>query len=487
MSPEISTLLSEYAEYLDEIAPPITVEELQGMVSRPPLRSVPTVPRRKWRVAVAAAVVALVAGGLVLLAQRPARDQLPVVTQPDPASTTVPPTTPTTTPETPPTPDATPGGGLKWRKVESELSAAQLNPASSVWDGGDRIVVPVIEGQGGLIGEIRTSFDGATWSSRRLGSPIHVGDVRAIWEDTVLAVAGGGGFSTTEDGPIFTRPSTILVLTSDGNTFERVFEGDARAAAIGPKGIVVGASALLDEELIVQYELGSDFARSLASTEVRDDVLYAETADGQSAEIPLAERGYDPTALGRVDGWYSSDGEVWQPILDFPPIEAVIGTRDGFVGLAGREVWHSVDGRTWQRLGLLDFFPGWFSPAGPASRWRDGALVTDGSDFVYASAVGLEQLPPPSDPIRRSASGPWPLGATGDLGIVMVSVQSGQILFSPDGVSWETSALPEDMTDSFGWYTSSGAATDDSVLLVLWDDHGTGGPQEPVWWLGSLR
>jgi hypothetical protein len=482
LSPEISTLVSEYADYLDEIAPPVTVEELEAMVGQVPLRSTESQPRRGWLVAAAAAVVVLLAGGIVVWAQRPERSQSPVVTQPDPVVTTLPPTT-TTLPETSqttlPPPDATPGSGLGWQRVALEGNA------HVVFDGGDRFMVPVDDGNG-VVEEVRTSFDGITWVTRSLPrSLVNSGDIRAVWEDSLLVVTGGGGFSTTEDGPIFTAPSNVAVLGLDGTATQHLFESDVRSAAIGPAGIVVGASSFLDEEEIVHNELGADFASNLSRTELReDDVLYAETTDGQTAEIPLVERGYDPEALGRVDGWHSSDGQDWFPIFDFPPVDSLIGTRDGFVGIKGTNVWHSIDGRSWQSFGSIGFLPVETSPFGLASRWKDGALITDGSGFVYVSASGLEPLPAPPDAISNSNSAPWPLVATGDVGIAYVSARTDEFLFSADGVSWETNSLPADMADSFGWFTSSAAATDTAVLLLLWDE--TGGEQEPVWWLGTL-
>lgn len=486
MSPEISTLVSEYADYLDEIAPPVTVDELESMRGRVSLRSAPPITepptRSGWLMAAAAAVVVLLAGALVMWAQRPGGDQAPVITQPDQVVTTLPPTT-TTLPETSPTtippPDAAPNVGLSWHRVEFEGNG------EVVFGGGDRFLVPVVQ-DNGVIEAIRTSFDAMTWTTRSFpGSLVYNGDIRAVWEDSVLSVTGGGGFSATEDGPIFSAPSTVSVLLLDGTEHRRVFESDVRSAAIGPVGIVVGASSFLDEEEIVLNELGADFASNLSRTELReDDVLYAETNDGRTAEIDLAENGYDIDQLGRIEGWYSSDGQEWSPIPEFPPVDGLVGTRDGFLGINGHDVWHSSDGRAWVNLGSVGFHPIW-SPHSGLARWKDGALITDGSEFVYASTGGLEPLPAPPDAIPNTSSAPWPLVATGDVGITFVSVQTGEFLFSADGASWETTNLPADMADSWGWFTSSAAATDTAVLLLLWDDQGTGG-QEPVWWLGTL-
>lgn len=100
------------------------------------------------------------------------------------------------------------------------------------------------------------------------------------------------------------------------------------------------------------------------------------------------------------------------------------------------------------------------------------------------SSASLRQVPVHQDPwveaVLPDAIGNLP-------GITLASVRTGEILFSPDGSSWEETNLPPDMADSFGWFTSSAAATDSAVLLLLWDDHRTGGEQDPVWWLGTYR
>ena len=91
MSPEISTRVSQYVDYLDEIAPPITVEELEGMVGRVPLRSVPRRPARDriavpgwaWALVAFAVTIIIVVVGLVLFS--PADDG-PDVIQPAPPS-----------------------------------------------------------------------------------------------------------------------------------------------------------------------------------------------------------------------------------------------------------------------------------------------------------------------------------------------------------------------------------------------------------------
>ena len=72
----------------------------------------------------------------------------------------------------------------------------------------------------------------------------------------------------------------------------------------------------------------------------------------------------------------------------------------------------------------------------------------------------------------------------GGLAIATVAAENGELLFSPDGTDWTTTKLPTDMTDTWGWHSASGAATDRAVLLLLWDDQ-TGG-QKPIWWLGTL-
>ena len=73
-----------------------------------------------------------------------------------------------------------------------------------------------------------------------------------------------------------------------------------------------------------------------------------------------------------------------------------------------------------------------------------------------------------------------------ELGIVIVNPVEKELLFMRDGENWEVGTLPDEMTDSWGWYTSSGAVTSEAVLLLLWEEATPGEEQEPAWWLGTL-
>ncbi len=102
------------------------------------------------------------------------------------------------------------------------------------------------------------------------------------------------------------------------------------------------------------------------------------------------------------------------------------------------------------------------------------------------SAAGIEVLSVPPGGIAVPDEVPLPVTATGGVGIVTVELNAGEVLFSPDGANWSTTSLPPDMAqaNSWGWFTASGAATDEVVLMLLFDD--TTGEQQPSWWLGTL-
>jgi hypothetical protein len=450
--------------------------------------------RRGWVVALTTAAAVLLVGLVVFLAQQQSSDP-PVINQPDPIPTTVPETSPTTVPETAqttlPPPVVVPAGALSWQLANFGADAEVFLDATSgaLFDGGDRFVF--VHGLGDAVS---TSFDGVTWTTRSL--PELAGNFNGIvgvWEDTLLTVHSSGAIQGEE----FVEDSwTLSVLLSDGTVNQHVFDANVDAAAIGPAGIVVGTSSNIHDDDIVLNVLGADFADNLFQTDLRDGVLYAETNDGRTAEIVLADHGYDPNDLdSRVDGWYSADGQQWIPIPDFPGDGFpgyLVGTREGFVGIAGGVAWHSPDGQTWQNLGRLDFFAG-----GTPLRWKDGALVIDGAangqtgeqkskKYRYVSARGIEVLPVPSGGATLPDEVPFPVTATGGLGIVTVELHAGEVLFSSDGANWSTTSLPPDMAKAnswTGWFSAGGAATDQAVLMLLWNDET--GEQTPSWWLGT--
>ena len=310
----------------------------------------------------------------------------------------------------------------------------------------------------------------------------------AAWEATVLLASGGGGWSREENGPVFSSPSIVSVIHPDGSVHRRVLDGDVLSAAVGPEGIFVTLQPHASYGVVIDQILGSGFSGTLYRAEIRDGVLFVtREPDGETAEIVLSEHGLDEEDLNSpVTGWYSEDGDVWIPVPEAPPGISVVATSDGFVGVTGTTAWHSDDGLAWETLGDLPFTPDPWQFSQFTMRWRQGAVATDLSHYAYISADGIEPLPDPPLGLSSLQEAPLPLYLSGELGIVIVNPVERELLFTRDGENWVVGSLPDEMTDSSGWYFSSGAVTSEAVLLLLWEEETPGGTQRPVWWLGTF-
>jgi hypothetical protein len=77
---------------------------------------------------------------------------------------------------------------------------------------------------------------------------------------------------------------------------------------------------------------------------------------------------------------------------------------------------------------------------------------------------------------------------TGPFGIVTINLRRGKLLHSSDGIAWTMTDLPREITQagasSSDRFSASAAATEDGVLMLLWE--GERGEQRPSWWLGTL-
>lgn len=485
MSTDTRQQIRELAEFHQANRRPVELHEVQGTVSR----ATKSGPRTLLGPAVAAAVMAailLVTGGLALLVS---------MTEETPPADTITPTTlvvPTTvspTPSTTPAEDASLGTStLVWQRFETDQIPVEPGVGAvggTVLDGGERFVL--LSGTEALTA-VATSSDGVSWFTRQLDEAVELGHTAAAWDDTVLVASGGGGWSNEEDGPVFSSPSVVSVISPDGSVQRQVFDGDVLSAAVGPAGMFVTLQPHGSYGVVIDQILGSEFSRTLYQAEVRNGVLFVtREPDGATAEIVLSEHGLDEEDLNSpVAGWYSEDGGIWAPAPDAPAGVNVVATFDGFVGVTGTTAWYSEDGLAWDPLGDLPFTPnpGQFSQA--PMRWRQGAVATDLSHYAYISAAGIEPLPDPPLGISSLQQSPLPLYLSGDLGVVVVNPVEGELLFTGDGENWVVGALPDEMTDSFGWYTSSGAVTSEAVLLLLWEEESPGGAQRPVWWLGTF-
>ena len=408
MSTDIREQIRELAEFHRLHRQPVEIHEVHGEAGRTK-NSVarPRLGGPALALAVMAAVLVVV-GGLALLVST--SEETP------PADTVVPPTVvvPTTVPTTPSTSIAgeTPIGtpGLAWeriaqREMPDELGVGPLN--SKLLDGGDRFIL--LQGAEALTAGA-SSFDGVTWETRRFEGAVGDTVMGAAWEDMVLVASGGGGWSREEDGgPVFSIPSVVSVIRPDGSVERRVFDGDVQSMAIGPVGMLVTLAPHASYGYVIDQILGSEFSGTLYQASLQGGVLVVERAlDGETAEIVLSEHGLTEDDLNSpVAGWYSESGSAWVPVPDMPPGLSPVGTRDGFVGVSGSMVWHSEDGLEWNLLGDLPFAPDPWRFSQTPTRWQEGVVATDLSQYAYISADGIELLPDP--PLIPSSADQAPL------------------------------------------------------------------------------
>jgi hypothetical protein len=358
--------------------------------------------------------------------------------------------------------------------------------AATILDGGDRFVF--LHQTPGTPARLFSSVDGSNWLTFTLDATVEGGVMAAAWEDTVLLAAGGGGWSVEENGPVFSSPSIVSVIHPDGSVDRGVLDGDVLSAAVGPAGMFVTIQPHGSYGVVIDQILGSEFSGTLYEAELRDGVLFVRSEpDGETAEIVLSEHGLDEADLNSpVTGWYSEDGGEWIPVPDAPAGISVVATSDGFVGVTGATAWHSRDGLEWSPVGDLPFTPVPWQFSQFPMRWRQGAVATDLSRYAYISADGIDPLPDPPIVLSSLQEAPLPHYLSGDLGIVVVNPVERELMFTRDGDTWIVGSLPDQMTDSWGWYTSSGAVTSEAVLLLLWEEETPGGTQRPVWWLGTF-
>ena len=138
MAPDVTTQVSRYFEYLDELALPVSMEELEeraGRVELEPKRPRPPRPRPAWIVALTAAVVVLLLiGGVAWLVRSLGGESSPVITEIPAPTITVP--TPTTTAVSATVPQDTTGSG-NLQLVAEVLNDKTEAPLAGVYVHGD--------------------------------------------------------------------------------------------------------------------------------------------------------------------------------------------------------------------------------------------------------------------------------------------------------------------------------------------------------------
>lgn len=204
-------------------------------------------------------------------------------------------------------------------------------------------------------------------------------------------------------------------------------------------------------------------------------------------------------------GWFSENGETWSRIVDPPSSPGtwqatpVAATADGFYARTiDGNVWRSEDGLDWSVIGSdsqnracqADPIPGTCYAA--VIPWREGVVIpnTGVPRYEYWTADGLEVLTTgQATGLAGLAAGNGEVLGAGPLGILAVDRDAGQVLFSPDGETWEGSQLPagHSWSDDFMGHYPSVAVGEDVALVVLWEQGpghtpGDGSTDIPTLW-----
>jgi hypothetical protein len=174
--------------------------------------------------------------------------------------------------------------------------------------------------------------------------------------------------------------------------------------------------------------------------------------------------------------WTTADGKQWSPITLAPSGRAVHvmagagGTlvASGAVmdadGASTPVVWTSVDGMTWTQTVLEGLLPGqWSNPAGAATpAGFVVAFAEPGQDgfigHVWTSADGVTWAETHTDQVGF-------LSAAGSAGTDAMLIGHGQVLRSPDGVTW--TSTPEPTFD--GWSVRDVMTLADGRLFAAGD------------------
>ena len=465
----------------------------------------------RWRFAAAAVIGVLLVGGAFLLIQRGQPSigdpsQTPSAASSQPAEV-VPSETPAPTPTS--TAEATPPAvGQNLKLTWTKLSLAQRSPRIA-WLV-DRFVQ--VDDESRLV---QTSTDGFSWHVLQPGDPDPgyldlMREVRnaglVTWGDDIVR------WWNPEEGadiggkpPITARDIVRIVRPGAAPTDTTPFKGRIGSLGIGPAGIVATVDSQLDFDAWVASKLGKDWVSHYTGVDFKNGIVKVGMDNGPGLKVNWADEGFLPgDYLYTGFGWYSPDGVQWTPIpgygTDFT-LNQVIGVSDGFIAQGEAvedrcplpdgcgEMWHSSDGLTWRNLGPSAERP----PEGRIVPWMGGALVTDGfGTFDFWSSQGNRELPMAAE-LPTAPREPNATFATGPLGLVTLSMETHEVLFTRDGVDWDLGPMPAamaaDQTLSFGPSRPGDgpivAVGDRSVLVVLWS--GSREAKTPSLWRGTFE
>jgi hypothetical protein len=432
------------------------------------------------RLLVAAAVIAVVGvGGAVAL--RAGDGSSTVETDPVDTREQLDSTTQDIVPQ--PRPSGARGDTLKW-----ELGAVPGDPSGFIQMMSDGKTLYWIGSR------IYSSVEGKTWTEVELDDGpvpglVGQGMVDAVWAGQ-LVVSEAGGANVRVEIVGLNGSSRIATLSAqiDSDTTTMVGVHGARAT-IGPRGVVVAARlSVLDFGPLIIDVLGAD-AGLVESIQLDDDgvseTLVVQLPNG-SERVRLLDHGIVDSQEPQVAptgpiGWHTTDGTNWTPIPAVGPFVPgdhtevnVTATTGGFVAFDSTgQGWFSTDGASWPEIdGQTDPLGG-----GAVIAWSDQALALGRiTGLQTISDQGFASLPLTDADAWSTFGRSFGAGEGGIAYLVDVDPDAEifDIVYSPDGISWQRQALPEGIGDLYCcFFDVYGVVVGREQVAVLADgDHG---------------
>lgn len=315
-------------------------------------------------------------------------------------------------------------------------------------------------------------------------SPDGVNWVEVTFDDVQPALLESGMIDSAWAGQLTTSLASqgsvsVELIAIDGSvrseTLSPVLEPDVYSvvdiadavATVGGRGIVIAARlSVRDFQDVVRGALG-DEATEVTSVRVDDgtehETLIVRVA-GRTERIALAEAGVADShelevAPSGTIGWHSPAGDTWAPISAAGPFaidggleRSVTATSAGFVGVTADGVgWFSGDGLTWAATESI-------APSACCDRlvsWTGRALALDSrGGITVVDENGFASLPLTGLPLPSAFSRSFGAGEAGLVYLTDVDpeVPSFEIVYSPDGTTWEAQQLPESVGDLYCCY-----------------------------------
>jgi hypothetical protein len=354
---------------------------------------------------------------------------VPPSTSVQPSETSTPTGVPTPSPTATPTPTATPIApswtGLAW---SDPVVPFPYVPPSTAADQGSRVTInDLVEWKGAYVGVgaiddalacsaagFFTSADGLSWD---VSLQVPSGDDRTPTMCPRFVVVVGDELVAIAQERIWRSADGISWSELDASSLRSVWTGRGEElvdVAATPGGIVIVGKPMNTHDSIIAFsrdgatwapiELPADGTAIAWDATAHDGGFVIVGRDGEPDGSGSPAEPYTHPGVGSPAAWISSDGATWtQAAVDGGSVVGGTMTRvvagagglfavgndtdlhgpyEGVDGI-GITAWHSADGRTWAKSGMLDdLVPG------------TALLASDGADIVAVAATEAISISP---------------------------------------------------------------------------------------------